>query len=172
MGALIQDSEIAYLQSLYPMLKLKPLTSQQEQLILLYMRGQAIKAAAQGAGYKSVSSAQNFLRSENAVAIMEHLRKREFDDVRITLDSITSMFLEAYHRAGTATEMVMATRELAKLHGLYPDSKKAAVEINIGNVESIKQLERLPDAKLLELAGPAFDGVLIEGQAEQPDSGD
>jgi predicted ATP-grasp superfamily ATP-dependent carboligase len=68
------------------------------------------------------------------------------------------MFIEAYHLAASSTEKIAATRELGKLHGIYPDPKPAAVQINVSEnalVETnIKQLKQLSDLELAALAGP------------------
>ena len=60
------------------------------------------------------------------------------------------MYLEAHRKSVTSTEEKNVVDSLCKLHGLFaPDN---ATQINI-NVDSIEQLEKLPDAELLKIAG-------------------
>ena len=61
------------------------------------------------------------------------------------------MYIEAYHSAANATEMKNTVDSLVKLHGLgTPDT---ATQININVNTTAKQLERLTDEELLEIAG-------------------
>lgn len=160
MGALIHEGDVEYLRSVYPLIEFKPLNPQQEKAILYYLRGQRPAEAARMAGYTSTASFTALLNQESTKAVLDYLREREFTDIRVTRDTVTQMFFEAYHRAGTAAEMVMATRELAKLHGLYPESKPALV-INAGQGSTVeinaKKAERMSDEELLKLAPHLLD---------------
>lgn len=155
MSAIIDPNDVAYLRSVYPLIDFKPLTPQQEKAILYVLRGQRPAEAARMAGYASASAVLNLLNQESTKAVMTYLRDREFTDIRVTRDTITQMFFDAYHKAATAGEMVMATREIAKLHALYPDSKPTVV-INAGQGATIeinaKKAERMSDEELLKLA--------------------
>ena len=171
MGAVITEGDIAFLASEYPEMGVKQPTSQQEVLLLNYLRGQSIPGAAMAAGYKTNSAASNFIRSESGQVILRYLREREFNDVRITRESLTGMFLEAYHGAATAMEKIAATRELGKLHAIYPDAKKAAAEAeNINNLAELnaKKLQSMTNDQLLELAGRSLDSLdnnsVLEGE--------
>lgn len=176
MGAIITDADVAYLQSVYPDLDIKIPTGQQEQLLLNYFRGMSVTAAAQETGYKSVQGARNFLQSDTGQQLMHMLRDRELNDARITIDSLTAMFLESYHLAATAGEKIAATRELGKLHGIYPDSRKAAAEAQVMEDMSKltqKKMQQIPDHQLAELAGQHLKdisnhvGETIEGEVER-----
>lgn len=160
MGALIHEGDVEYLRSVYPLIDFKPLTPQQEKALLYYMRGQRPAEAARMAGYASSAAFNAILNLDSTKAIMEYLREREFTDIRVTRDTVTQMFFEAYHRAATAGEMVMATRELAKLHGLYPENKPSVV-INAGQGSTVeinaKKAERMSDEELLKLAPHLLD---------------
>jgi hypothetical protein len=159
MAVLVSDGDIAYLRTLYPdIAKLKMPTPQEEKALMMYMRGMTPAAAANSAGYGTPGPFLRFLALDSTKAICEYIREREFHDVRITRDSLTAMFLEAYHRSANSMEMVAATRELGKLHGLYLDAKPS-VTVNVsGNgagttVEvNLKKLERMSDEDLLALA--------------------
>lgn len=180
MGAVINQGDVMYLRSIYPEFDMKEPTGQQEQLLLHFFRGAPVSVAAKSAGYTSVTNAKAYLKSESGAAILEYLKEREFGDVRIDRETITGMFMEAYQMAATAGEKVAATRELAKLHGLYPDAKSAATQINItqNNIGEAtkKDLQRMSDSELAQLAGPQMralfapestrGGSLIEGTTE------
>lgn len=169
MAALIPQGDIDYLQQVFPDIEIKPPTGQQEQLILNYFRGMTIPKAAESAGYRDIGWARKYLQSPGAQAILGLLREREFEDVRITVDSITGMFMEAYHMSATATEKIAAARELGKLHGLYPDQKKG-VEVNItqNNIgtANVKQLQRLSDEEIAAALGPEMLSLIHEGEFE------
>ena len=155
--ALISDADISFLHTLYPELQQKRPTPQQEQALVYYMRGMTVAEAARAAGMPSGARFKSFLELDSTKALMEHLRDKHFADVRITRESVTAMFMEAYHKAATSAEMVGAARELAKLHGLYPENKPN-VNVNINaaagsNVEiNAKKVERMSDAELLQMA--------------------
>ena len=164
MGAVINKGDVMYLRSVYPELEVKEPTGQQEQLLLHFFRGAPASVAARNAGYTSFQGAKNYLKSESGQTILAYLKEREFEDVRIDRDTITGMFMEAYQMAATAGEKVAAARELGKLHGLYPDAKSAGNHIhitqnNIGDLTK-KDLQRMSDAQLAEMAGPEIRALL------------
>ena len=65
------------------------------------------------------------------------------------------MYMEAYNASATATEMKNTVDSLVKLHGLTaPDH---ATQININVNTSAKQLERMTDEELLQIAGKSDD---------------
>lgn len=160
MSAIIDPNDVEYLRSVYPLIDFKPLTPQQEKAILYVLRGQRPAEAARMAGYASAATVLNLLNQESTKAVMAYLREREFTDIRVTRDTVTQMFFDAYHTAATSGEKVMATREIAKLHGLYPDSKPTVV-INAGQGSTIelnsKKAERLSDEELLKFAPHLVD---------------
>jgi hypothetical protein len=159
MGALVSDGDLAYLRTVYPDIeRLKMPTPQEEKALMMYMRGMTPHAAANAAGYTTAASFLRFLSLDSTKAICTYIREREFQDIRVTRDTLTSMFLEAYHRSANSMEMVASTRELGKLHGLYLDAKPS-VSVNINNTGSgttievnLKKLERMSDAELLQMA--------------------
>ena len=171
---MLAPTDIDYLHSLYPDLGIKPLSAQEEQALMYHFRGASLKEASRAAGYRTTTVLKRLLEDPATQVIMDYIREREFTDIRVTRDSISSMFFEAYHQAATAGEKVAATRELAKLHGLYPDSKaNTSIEVKVdgqGTEVSVKKLERMSDEQLLKLA-PALVGELtppepITGECE------
>lgn len=171
MTVLATPADISEIQSLYPYLNIKPLTRQMEQAMLLYMRGLSVAAASKGAGYKDSRVLKQFLDSEEGHVILEHLQRKQFNEIRVTREMLTNMLFEAHSKAATATEEIAAIRELGKMHDLYENEKrKGAVNVNINSDAKIinsKQIERMSDEQLLELAGPELKGILIEGEVVQ-----
>jgi|TARA_R110000868_G_scaffold36278_7_gene128860 hypothetical protein len=155
MGAIVNDGDVKYIRSCYPELEIKEPTGQQEKLILHYFRGMAIGPASEQAGYKNRDAAQRYLRTDSAVKIIELLKSREFDDVRIDKDMLTGMLLETYHMSATGGEKVSCVRELGKMHSIYPDQNTHTVDINLvqqGEV-SQRQLASMTDAQLAAVLG-------------------
>ena len=81
MAQLITDSELGYLQGLNEYLNIPSLTSQQEQMIMLHMRGASPSAAAKGAGYKDPYRAAKWLKSDDVQPILEHIIARKLDSL-------------------------------------------------------------------------------------------
>ncbi len=61
------------------------------------------------------------------------------------------MYMEAYSASATATEMKNTVDSLVELHGL--STPENAVQVNVNLNATAKQLERLTDEELLEIAG-------------------
>ena len=151
---LIPESEIAYLQSVYPLEDIKPLTRQQEMFVMHYLKGQSVASAARAAGY-APTVARRLMNQQNVKRIIEHMRDKTLRDIRVTRETLTEMLFEAHSHAETSTEEVNAIRELGKMHGLYESDSQKATKIIQGdvNVTNIKHIERASDAELMDLAG-------------------
>lgn len=155
MGALVPDAEIAYLQSVYPLAGIAPLTGQQEQFIMHYMRGQSIAAAERAAGY-APGRGKQLLGQPSIQAVIEHLREKTFKDIRVDRETLTQMLFEAHAKSANSMEEIAAIRELGKMHDLYEDAKNKGTKIQVNidkSVTNIKQIERATDEELLKLAG-------------------
>jgi ribulose 1,5-bisphosphate carboxylase large subunit-like protein len=87
--------------------------------------------------------------STNAVSARTEFQMRE--EVKFERTNAHAMYMEAYNSSATATEMKNTVDSLVKLHGLTaPDN---AVQVNVNLNATAKQLERLTDEELLEIAG-------------------
>lgn len=172
MGALVSDSDIAYLQSVYPMAGIQALTGQQEMFVLHYMRGQSIAAAERAAGY-SAGWGRRLLALPSVQHVIEYLREKTFRDIRVDREQLTQMLFEAHQKSANATEEVMCIRELGKMHGLYESDNQKGTKIINGDVHvtNIKQIERASDKELLELAGSSItlDPADYEVVSDRPD---
>ena len=95
---------------------------------------------------------------------VEYLREEMREEVKFDRNTATTMYLEAHRKSATATEEKNVVDSLCKLHGLF--APEQATQVNI-NVDKIQQLERLPDAELLKLAG--VDKSYLEPQGNNND---
>ena len=73
------------------------------------------------------------------------------EEIKFDKQQATSMYLEAHRKSVTATEEKVITDSLCKLHGLF--APEHATQININLDKTVQQLEKLPDAELLKIAG-------------------
>jgi hypothetical protein len=155
-SALINDADMAHIQSTYPYLDIKPLTSQQERFILLLLRGLSVAAAERGVGYAE-GRGKLTLKLDNVQKILEYYKQHEFKEIRVTRDSLTQLLFEAHAKSANATEEIMAVREIGKMHDLYEGDKHKGTTIQnntqINNITSQRQVERLTDEQLMQLAG-------------------
>jgi hypothetical protein len=157
----------------YPTLEIRPLTGQLEKALLFYLRGLSATAASRAAGYSSNAALRDFINSPEGEAVIQYYQEKHFDSIQLDRDVLNAMLLEAHAKAASSTEEIMAIRELGKMNDLYLDSKKGAgLNVNIQqNFNSERQLERLSNEELLELASPALKGLLedpapIDGEFE------
>ena len=148
----VTDQERVELQSHFPYagVKLSELSVQEERLILFYIRGMSKAAAGRAAGYQNLDHVYEVFKKPKVAQAVEYLRQEMREEVRFDKNTATTMYLEAHRKSANATEEKNVVDSLCKLHGLFaPDN---ATQINI-NVDSIEQLEKLPDAELLKIAG-------------------
>jgi hypothetical protein len=144
-------------QSLTPYmgLQLNELTIQQEKLVMLIVSGMSIAAAGRGAGYSSYQTALDAAKRPAVKKAIQYFREQMREKVHFERQNAHMMYMEAYNASATATEMKNTVDSLVKLHGLTaPDH---ATQININVNTSAKQLERMTDEELLQIAGKSDD---------------
>ena len=134
----------------YMGLNLNDLTIQQEKLVQLIASGMSVAAAGRAAGYASPDTARDASKRPAVAKALAFLREEMRETVNFRKENAHMMYMEAYTSSANATEMKNTVDSLVKLHGLAePDNK---TEVNI-NIQGTKQLERMSDAELLQLAG-------------------
>lgn len=139
----------------YMGLHLNELTVQQEKLVMLMASGMTIAAAGRGAGYASYSTALDAAKRPAVQKALQYFREQMREEVRFERQNAHMMYMEAYNASATATEMKNTIDSLVKLHGLTaPDN---ATQININLNATAKQLERMTDEELLQIAGKTGD---------------
>jgi len=148
----VSDEDRAELQSHYPYMaiKLNELSVQEERLLLFHLRGMSKAAAGRAAGYADVEHVYKIFKRPKIQKALEYLRNEFREEVKFDRTQATSMYLEAHRKSVNATEEKNVVDSLCKLHGLF--TPENGTQINI-NVDSVEQLERLPDSELLKIAG-------------------
>ena len=137
----------------YAGLNLNELTTQQETYVLARVGRMNIVASARAAGY-SERSAYDIEKRPAVAKAIEYFREQNREEVRFELADAHWMYLKAYNSSANATEMKNTTDSLVKLHGLAKEETKPLVNIQINGS---KQLERMTDEELLEIAGKTID---------------
>ena len=137
----------------YAGLNLNELTSQQETYVLARVGGMNMKASARAAGY-SERSVYDVEKSPAVQKAIEYFREQNREEVRFELADAHHMYMSAYRASANATEMKNTTDSLVKLHGVSKEEQTPLVNIQINGS---KQLERMTDEELLELAGSTID---------------
>ena len=139
----------------YMGLNLNDLTVQQEKLVTLIASGMTIAAAGRGAGYSSYAVAHEASKRPSVQQALQYYRDQMREEVKFQATHAHVMYMDAYNASATATEMKNTVDSLVKLHGLsQPDT---AVQVNLNMNATSKQLERLSDEELLEIAGKQTD---------------
>lgn len=145
----------------YMGLNLNDLTVQQEKLVTLIASGMTIAAAGRGAGYSSYPAAHEASKKPAVQQALQYYRDQMREEVKFERQNAHVMYMDAYQASATATEMKNTVDSLVKLHGLgQPDT---AVQVNLNMNATSKQLERLSDEELLEIAGKQTDYLEPDG---------
>lgn len=161
---MFKDTELANIRGAYAYLGIEALTTQQELMVLTYMRTTNMAMAARAAGV-APSTARKLLKEDPRVPVlMEFFRAQMFTDTMVTMEMLNTMALEAHRKSSNATEELKAVETLAKLNsmgGFAPAPilrarEEASRERDI-TPKSAKELERMSEGKLMELAG--LDGL-------------
>ena len=148
----------------YAGVKLSELSVQEERLILFFIRGLSKAAAGRAAGYRNMDHVYEVFKKPKIQQAVEYLRAEMREEVKFDRNTATVMYLEAHRKSANATEEKNVVDSLCKLHGLF--APEQATQVNI-NVDKIQQLERLPDAELLKLAG--VDTSYLEPKGDNND---
>jgi hypothetical protein len=147
------EQERAELQSHYPYadVKLNELSVQEERLILYHLRGMSKAAAGRAAGYRDNEHVYKIFKKPAVQKMVAKMRDEFKEEIKFDKQQATSMYLEAHRKSATATEEKVITDALCKLHGLFAPEHATQININLDN--TVQQLEKLPDAELLKIAG-------------------
>lgn len=135
----------------YMGLQLGELTVQQEKLVLMISSGMTISASGRAAGYASYDTALDAAKRPKVQQAIEYFRNQMREEVHFNHANAHQMYMEAYVASANATEMKNTTDSLVKLHGLAAPENATQVNINLN--ATTKQLERMTDEELLQIAG-------------------
>ena len=109
----------------------------------LVIAGERPQQAAILAGYEGKRAA-NLLRARRIQAFIAEEQNHYREKHRLEREQLVQMLLAAHCRATSATEEIAAIRELGRLLGLYPVTKKS--------VKKVHHIEELSDNELLKIA--------------------
>ena len=109
----------------------------------LVIAGVRPQQAAISAGYEGKRAA-NLLRARRIQTFIAEEQNHYREKHRLEREQLVQMLLAAHCRATSATEEIAAIRELGRLLGLYPVTKKS--------VKKVHQIEELSDNELLKIA--------------------
>lgn len=112
------------------------------------LRGVPLIPAAKAAGIKR-DQAHEVAARPHVAQTLAYLRDQYAREVvRVDRDMLNMMLLEAHGKAATATEEIMAIRELGKMNGCYEPEKREVVTRNM----TYEQVQQLDTDELLRLA--------------------
>lgn len=150
---------------------LEPLTEMQRLYVRARLQGLSKVASATAAG--CANPGNNWNKFENSAAVKEAIRagtEALARDIMFTRKKAHELLEEAHRNAATATEQILAIREMIKLHGVAaPEVKELRHQVT-GKVEH-EQVKSLSDADLLRLARLPDDKVpqVLEAEYEVVD---
>lgn len=151
-------------------LGLAELTGQEVTFVQSLLRGLPLAMAAEQVGVP-IASAQTFLTRPQVAAVLAYLRETQITtELRIDRNMLNLMLMEAHAKSATATEEIMAVRELAKINGL-----NAPQQIEVTRRQeavTASQLRRMSSEDLAALADEdlAIDGEYTEVTPDEQDS--
>jgi len=158
MPSIASLADVIRIQGAYPGLDIQPLNHQQERVAVAVCQGLTVRQAAQSVGM-TPAQGKDLDADPSFRVVCDYLREVKYGyanlEVSITRDQLNKMLLEAHRKASNSLEEIAAVRELGKMNDLYLDAAHATshVTVNVGDITSTKQLERLDDTQLIELAG-------------------
>lgn len=131
------------------------LTDKQRIYVESRLRGMSQIASARAAGSEADPgrSAEQYEANPSVKAAIEKGRQISIAHTGYTREKIAEMLQRAYDCATTAAEMVMAARELGRLHGNYaPTNVKIDHSHRLTDARTESDLRRLPTSELEKLA--------------------
>ena len=153
---------------------LEKCTAMQRIFVRQRLLGDSITASGTAAGLRDAKrEAYRMVKAPNVIAAIA-AGVEDSAEVMITdRAAVEKMLLVAYDNAETATEQIMAARELGKLHGHYAPTKTETKHEHSGHIEHDHDMRTVSTRRLLELAdekrmlpNPNF----IEGEFEEVDA--
>lgn len=155
----------------------KELSKKQRILVDSYAEGMSKLAAMRMAGYSDpVGNLPKIFDSptvQAAIAERQASTRKRHD---IKVDDVIEGLMEAVHAASNSQELVGAWREIGRIIGAYEHAKKIEVDVKaeVKHIESTKQLERMTEKQLAELAdlgdnfivADALGGDFVEDSVE------
>lgn len=132
----------------------KPLTAQQMAFVQAWAQGESIHSASQRAGYSSGDGfCYRMTRMPNVLKIYHQEKALYEASAQMSRKKVMDMLLESYDMAKLMAEpasMVSAAREVGRMCGYY-EPIKHTLDVNIKGEVTVRQLNGMTDAQLLEI---------------------
>jgi hypothetical protein len=142
---------------------LEELTIQERIIVESKLKGMTLAACAAAAG-ATLEDVRSLVKQKHIVTALTVGQAICEEHSRVTRERVSAMLLNAYDHADTATEMVLAARELAKLHGLNaPTQVQIDHNVSLRNVRTEADIRKLSLEELERLAVMRGNEVL-EGE--------
>ena len=149
------------------------LTSKQEIAVNAYLGGMDRTAACRAAGYaRPQDEAATLFKTPSVAKAIANRQKAIRRRVAIEIDDVLEGLMEAVHAAQNSMEMVAAWREIGRIIGAYEHAKRVEVKIEHKHIKSVKQLERLSDKDLAELAALGDSFTIEDAEYSEIDDDD
>lgn len=147
-------------------LGLSRLDPQESRLVEEVLRGIPLIPAAKAAGIKR-TDVHEVLARPHVAQTLAYLRDQYVqEEVIVDRNRLNMMLFEAHSKAATATEEIMAIRELGKMNGCYEPEKR---QVQIDQHMTYEQVQQLDTEELLRLAGEDGLDPAIDGEYEELD---
>lgn len=130
-------------------LGLSRLDHQEARFVEELLRGVPLIPAAKAAGIKRIEAHEVAARPHVAQTLAYLRDQYAATVVKIDRDMLNMMLLEAHGKSATATEEIMAIRELGKMNGCYEPEKRT---IETHQHMTFEQVQNLDTDELLKLA--------------------
>lgn len=145
------------LSNLYGVLKVAPLTPDEERTVYLYLNRVPVSEIAVHMELP-IAQVKKTLQSETGLAVLDYYNARLQEGTLVSRELLSSMLMAAYYASPDVATQVKAVAELGKLHGLYENTKQKAPRVtNItageGSVVQNNDMSGMTDAQLNKLGG-------------------
>jgi len=128
------------------------LTTKQKLFVDGRLQGLPVIAAAHAAGYQTEHGHQLDLERHLKIkAALDAASRDTLNKLMLNREEVINGMMDAVHTSATATELVLAWREIGKLIGAYePQKVEHTIKIEKATQE---QLSRMTDAELIKRSG-------------------
>lgn len=138
------------------------ISTQKQQVLAYLLGGLSMGMALRAVGAKDLT-VQKLMEDEVFMKYVNHFGDRHVQEIEFGVTDAHMMLMEAHRKSTSTTEEVMTIKELINLHGLAAPKKQ--INVNEHHVFKEKDVKRLPEAKLMELAGE--DNLIIDIEPEE-----
>jgi hypothetical protein len=141
------------------------LTVEQNRYVFMVVQGMSTAAACAAVGMTRTQANHPAVKEAVSWFMAHHANQ-----VVVTRDKATAMLFEAHSHAVSATEEILAVKELGKLHNLYESDKamqragppgQVNLQVNVGSPEGV-DMKNATDAQLLEMCATPLELAPIE----------